>query len=1234
MDARQNNLTYQIKIYADVIQYQDKINTITQEKTTSKVGEMVEKTLICNMPLMVRSKRCSLNVDKSITKNECRFDPGGYFIIKGNEKVLINQDRRIDNKPIILTKKIGGVQLLVAEISSKTNDPSNISQIITLVMKNNGAITLNIPILNEVNVGAIFKVMGLTTDEDIVNYIVYDINDKDMVDCVIKSLTLCINEAGNKINTREEALAYLLLKTKVPKKISDKNMDSNIKLEKQKQHLLTLLQTNLFPHIKGDKIYYLGYVINKLLKVYLGRRPEDERDSYINKRIDLPGQLMFDLFKQQFKKALGECKKYFDSRNKSFETPINVISVYKPSIIEQGFKSSFSIGYWLRKSGVAQVLPRLTYLQTICTLRRIDTHIGDTKTNKSTTPRQVHPSYCGFLDPLETPEHANVGLTKHFTLITNVTIMLYNQYVFLREYLMEYAIRVNTIPIKLIKDPEYVLLFLNGELLGITNEFIKIRTEINNMKRTKQLNNKYVSVVLDHIDGELRIYCDGGRMYRPVLRVEDNVCKLDIKHINSISLNKINTTSKMNKITTLDEFEMKYDDVIEYIDTELQPYILISDTLANIELMRKRLENKVEKKDETNIILNRYDESFVLKYNYCEIHPALLLGEIVCGLPFLNHDYGVRGTLHYAQGKQTTGISSTNYADRLDITSILYNPQRPLVSTRTSKYTNAMELPAGENCIIAIACYTGYNQEDSIVFNRDSVERGKFWAGLYKKYEIEALKNQNTGNNDIFIKPDPTLVIPKAVSYNKLNDEGYCPEETTLERNDAIFGKITPIMDVGESTKKFRDTSEIYKSTSKGVVTKNYIGGIDENGNQIRKALIRSERIPKVGDKYCCYDDQTEVLTDKGWIFFKDLTKEYKVASLIDGDTLEYQTPLEIQEYEHDGEMYKIKSNQVDLVVTLNHRMYLSVDREKIKKYYIEEAKNILNKKIYYKKNIENYKCNITSKYIEGNYFVLPEYNDLPKKYLNLEAFVEFYGIWIAEGCMQLNWAVLISTHKQRVKDKLKEVCEKMGLKIFIHKDQVNDNIGNKWCFNDKQLVQYFAPLSVGAINKTLDDWVWCLPKHLCQKLINGLCLGDGHKFKNTITRRYDTSSIQLANDIQRLCLHAEYSANLYLKYKAGHTKIIKSGYHKDCVITSNVDSYRLTIIEKQNNPIVNKYKTNIQDKIINYTGKVYCCTVNGEGIIYVRRNGIPIWCCNSRHGWQIGLKAFKLQKVLTLINW
>src|SRR3989344_5346982 len=151
MDARQNNLTYQIKIYADVIQYQDKINTITQEKTTSKVGEMVEKTLICNMPLMVRSKRCSLNVDKSITKNECRFDPGGYFIIKGNEKVLINQDRRIDNKPIILTKKIGGVQLLVAEISSKTNDPSNISQIITLVMKNNGAITLNILILNERN---------------------------------------------------------------------------------------------------------------------------------------------------------------------------------------------------------------------------------------------------------------------------------------------------------------------------------------------------------------------------------------------------------------------------------------------------------------------------------------------------------------------------------------------------------------------------------------------------------------------------------------------------------------------------------------------------------------------------------------------------------------------------------------------------------------------------------------------------------------------------------------------------------------------------------------------------------------------------------------------------------------------------------------------------------------------------------------------------------------------------
>ncbi len=854
MIARQQNLTYQIRLFANVSQHLDKISIKTQEKQTRQIGETVNKMLICNIPLMVRSKRCSLNIDKIDKYDECKYDPGGYFIIKGSEKVLINQDIRINNKPIITHEKINGVQLLVVKVSSKTYTNNYISQIITIIYENNGEITLNIPILNKVNVIVIFKVLGLITDKSIVEYILHNNDDPDMMALLTKCIQMCINDKGKKINTSEDALDYLLLKTKVPKKNTDS--DPIIKLKQQKQHLMDLLTQNLFPHITGtkmDKAIYLGYVIRKLLLVKLERIDIDEKDSYLNKRVELPGDLMFELFKQEFRKTIGECKKHFEAKNKGKnEDPILIIPQYKPNIIEQGFKKSFAIGNWLKKNGVAQVLSRLSYPQTICSLRRIDTHIGDPKTNKIILPRYFHKSSTGFLCPLQTPEHANIGLTKHLTIISNITILNYEQYYFLKTYLKDNTkSMLNT---QYLGNSKYVLVFLNGELIGLTNEYIKIQNDINKMRLiTKELNNKLISVVYDIELGELRIYCDSGRFYRPILKVKDNDLLLKKNYLNDISVNHIDNFK--GKITSMEEFENKYPDVIDYIDSELQAYVIIASNQKELNKMKNQMNESLKSSthEKTNEIINRYDNSFFIKYNFCEIHPSLLLGEIVANVPYSNHLYAVRMNLHYAQGKQATGIYNTKYLERLDISSILYNPQRPLITTQASKYTNNTSLPHGENVIIAIMCYTGYNQEDSLIFNKDSIERGKFLADIYKKFEIESMKNQSSGSMDIFTKPDQSLVISKKISYNKLNNEGYCNKGTVLEKGDAIFGKITPIVGTNNelNTKKFRDTSESYNSTSNGIVANNYIDITDESGATIRRALVSSKRIPNNGDKYC-----------------------------------------------------------------------------------------------------------------------------------------------------------------------------------------------------------------------------------------------------------------------------------------------------------------------------------------------------------------------------------------------
>lgn len=486
-----------------------------------------------------------------------------------------------------------------------------------------------------------------------------------------------------------------------------------------------------------------------------------------------------------------------------------------------------------------------------------------------------------------------------------------------------------------------------------------------------------------------------------------------------------------------------------------------------------------------------------------------------------------------------------------------------------------------------------------------------------KKYFMQVQKNQSTSQDDILIKPDPTKVSGmKHGSYDKLNDKGYVEEEVVIEYGDVIFGKITPVSDSTGTGKPYRDTSEIYKVGAPGVVDRMYLDTSNQDGYEIRKCCVRSERIPKIGDKYCCYDDQTELLTESGWKFFKDLQLTDKVATLVNGDTLEYRGITDKYEYDHDGEMYQVKSNQVDLLVTTNHRMY--VNNRDTKGYTIKEAKDILNKCVYYKKNAEKYNPLTQNKYINGNKFILPAYKNEKEKEIDLDAWLVFLGIWYVEGCIKSNCEVSITAYKQRVNDTLTEINKILDFKHHIQKNngEEKDNI---WLYSDSILLNYVSSLSIEATNKQLPEWVWSLKQEQCRKLLNGMMLGDGHQIEGSCTCRYDTSSKLLANDFQRLCLHAGYASNLSLKYEAGHQSTVKNGE----IITSTTDAYRLSVITKQVKPLVNNNKgdNKLLDSLTNYKGKVYCCTVRedknnrSDGTLYVRRNGIPVWSCNSQHG-------------------
>ena len=362
-----------------------------------------------------------------------------------------------------------------------------------------------------------------------------------------------------------------------------------------------------------------------------------------------------------------------------------------------------------------------------------------------------------------------------------------------------------------------------------------------------------------------------------------------------------------------------------------------------------------------------------------------------------------------------------------------------------------------------------------------------------------------------------------------------------------------------------------------------------------------------VADKVHCTVAGTGVLCESGWKKIEDVTMDDKVATLVSGQFLEYVHPTAVLAFpDFSGKMYHVSNQAVDLDVTMGHRMYISSchTRKRVwSDYRLEKAEDIVGKKIRYKKN-----ANWTAPDYQ---FILPRHVT-PKityeeKIVDMDAWLTFFGIWMAEGCAHngqtIAYSISIAVHKQRVKDALYSAITELGYKYGIY--------NNTLVINDKQLHAYMAPLSVGAPRKKLPSWVWELSMEQCRKLIHGMLLGDGCFKAGTNITFYYTSSVDLADDFQRLCLHAGWACIKSKHLDAGSENIIRGK-----TVTSNFDIIRLSVIKSRMNPTVNhghhKEQEVQKEYIYDYTGPVYCLQVPSE-VFMVRQNGKAVWTGNSR---------------------
>ena len=1350
-NARDRSTTYSMKFIAKITQIQEIYDLNLKKINEVKViGQPVENEIILGLPCMIRSKYCSLQINHDYNKKDCEYDPGGYFIVNGSEKFVLSQEKMVENKPLVFIKKDVGVNNYKVKVNSRSPNPNIMMQGIEINLEKNYAINIKVPILNEVSVFVVMRALGLETDREIVKYIVYNENDIDMMNLLKISIDLSKKEGKKLILNKEDAYYSLTNKVRVVKKYADK--DRKLQYDEKKEHLEALLRNAFIPHISSDhyndvlkiKAYFLGYMINKLLNCYLGRTEPDDRDSFVNKRIDMPGELIFDLFKQHYKKMLNDCNKFFKKRSGSnHETPLNIINQIKPGNIEQGVKSAMMTGNWGKRKGVAQMYPRLTFLQSLSFLRRIDAPGGDSSTMKLTGPRHYHPSQVGFLcltgdtevlmgdgtiklikdvkngdsvktfdsntkqvittkiknwfvketnelvkvefsdgtiikctpehkfltlinngydekyemieiinvnsshlllklnnnkidlvkiknitdiTPelvydfetelethnfvanniflanccVESPEHSNIGLVKHLSLLGSICIGSHDQANMIYNMLItnEKFIHMNNHSATQLINQTKV--FLNGEWIGMSERPFELYDELRKLKQNGVII-RTNSICFDIPKGEIKIYTDTGRLYRPYLTVKNNQIVLTDKIINSVLTDK--NLKGLNKWEALIE---KYPETIDFVDMEEQFYMIPAEYKDKVIDMKKRELMVFPDSNKPNI--NRYDESMIVSYTHCEFHPAMTIGIIAGNIPFANHNQGPRNIFQYAQGRQAMGFYCSNYRDRLDISYILYNTQKPLVNTKIAKYVHTDILPCGEQAVVALACYSGHNQDDSIVFNQTSIDRGLFRSTSLKKWMCKIEKNQSTSQDDIFMKPDITkLTGTRHAVYEKLNDKGYVPEETLVENGDVIIGKVTPIQPAPGSNKCFKDSSEIYKSQEPAVIDRVFTGIYDSEGYEMIKIRTRSERVPKIGDKFCIFLD-TEVLTSLGWVQLKDIKKEHKIATLVDNKKLEYAHPIDIYKFKYKGDMYKVRSQQVDLDVTIDHQMYIK--KRDHKEFELIEAKKIVGKRYKFKKNCEiNDKPEIKTIDIDGNE-------------VEYDAYLELLGIFIADGSL-MKKSITIAGEKERKIKHLQDISNKLKLTVkFASKEEGshlnNLNMGCNHRIKSKTLYELFKPLNIGAINKYLPDYVWNLNMRQSRILLESLISCDGSQNLQG-SDCYYTSSINLANDVMKLAIHAGWSGSIKtIRKKDSVWEIQRKDGSLDKGVL-NADTLSVRIIKTKNEPEMNHghchEQTGQSEEIYDYEGMVGCLEVPSH-VFMIRQNNKNVWIGNcSRHG-------------------
>jgi len=854
-DARLRSMTYGITIHYDV-----EVEFIYYDGGEKKETTVtLEQIYLGRFPIMLQSKLCIL---KSLAKNvrfnmgECRNDYGGYFIIDGKEKSIICQEKFADNMLYIRANKPDETYSHSAEIRSVSEDASKPVRTVAVkvvtpstTLSNNQIVVLVPNVRKPVPLFILMRALGIVSDKSIIETCLLDLEkNESYVDLFIPSI-----HDANKIFNQETALRYIASFTK----------------RRTITGTLDILMNYFLPHIGEqnflEKAYFVGYMVNRMLRVFTKEDKPTDRDNFRFKRVELSGSLIYDLFREYFliqKRDISlkiDKEHYFHKGKYEGKAFLNLIEsnvglIFKERSIETGFRKAFK-GNWgseehTKRIGVVQDLNRLSWNTFISQLRKFNLPLDASA--KVVGPRLLHSSQWGYIDPVDTPDGGNIGLHKHMAISAFVTSGA-------SSVPMIKWMRAKT-TMRIIQECTPKLLgnstkiFVNGVWIGVIDNPLETMATIK-MFRRNGLIPAFTSVSFNYENNEIFIYTDSGRLSRPIYYIDSKTDKISydrpeiIDVINSNNYTWEQAVAGFHK-KAVEKFSIKRN--IIYDINELYP------DLKNIESIEKAFEkdkSAVEyvdvSEEEGLLIATTKDELKKNKfYTHVEIDPSLILGVMGNQIIYPENNPLPRNSFSCGQSKQAVSVYHSNFQSRIDKMGVILNSgQIPLLKSKYLEYINNEEMPYGVNAIVAIMSYTGYNVEDAILINAGSVARGIFRTTYYSSYEAreESSKISGSMTNSRFADVQTKTVsgLKAGFDYSNLDKYGLVKEDTPLNDKMVVIGKVTSN---SIDSDVVIDSSVFPKKGQLGFVDKSFITE-GEEGTRIAKVRIREERIPAIGDK-------------------------------------------------------------------------------------------------------------------------------------------------------------------------------------------------------------------------------------------------------------------------------------------------------------------------------------------------------------------------------------------------